>query len=107
MSVQNIGACFRDRPPNKARAERLDDHLLLARYALEHMLYRLSILEQRDQFLLKGHCCSTCGSTFRIEVEDGILSDKVKLTSHNPLQISGGGLLPARCNQAFQVCLKK
>ena len=54
MSVRNIGASIRDRLLNKARAEKLDYNLLLTRYALERMLYRLSISEQRDQFLLKG-----------------------------------------------------
>jgi len=32
----------------------LDYNLLLTRYALERLLYRLSISDQRDQFLLKG-----------------------------------------------------
>jgi hypothetical protein len=50
----NIGASIRDRLLNKARADKLDFNLLLTRYALERMLYRLSISEQRGQFLLKG-----------------------------------------------------
>jgi len=54
MSVRNIGASVRDRLLNKARAEKLDYNLLLTRYGLERLLYRLSISEQRDQFLLKG-----------------------------------------------------
>jgi hypothetical protein len=54
MTIRNIGASIRDRLLNKARAEKLDYNLLLTRYALERMLYRLSISEQRDQFLLKG-----------------------------------------------------
>ena len=54
MSVRNIGASIRDRLLNKARAEKLDYNLLLTRYALERIIYRLSISEQRDQFLLKG-----------------------------------------------------
>src|SRR5574340_1064381 len=54
MSVKNLGASIRDRLLNKARAEKLDFNLLLTRYALERMLYRLSISTQRDQFLLKG-----------------------------------------------------
>ena len=54
MSVRNISASVRDRLLNKARAEKLDYNLLLTRYALERMLYRLSISKQRDQFLLKG-----------------------------------------------------
>ena len=54
MSVRNLAASIRDRLLNKARAEKLDYNLLLTRYALERMLYRLSISKQRDQFLLKG-----------------------------------------------------
>ena len=54
MSQCNIAASIRARLLNKARAEKLDFNLLLTRYALERVLYRLSISEQRDQFLLKG-----------------------------------------------------
>ena len=54
MTVRNIGASIRDRLLNKARADRLDYNLLLTRYALERLLYRLSISDQHDQFLLKG-----------------------------------------------------
>lgn len=54
MSIRNMGASVRDRLLNKARAENLDYNLLLTRYALERILYRLSISEQRDQYLLKG-----------------------------------------------------
>ena len=54
MTVRNIAASVRDRLLNKARAEKRDYNLLLTRYALECMLYRLSISDQRDQFLLKG-----------------------------------------------------
>jgi len=54
MTIRNVGASIRDRLLNKARAEKLDYNLLLTRYALERLLYRLSISEQRDQFMLKG-----------------------------------------------------
>jgi hypothetical protein len=54
VSVRNIGASVRDRLLHKARAKMLDYNLLMTRYALERILYRLSISEQRDQFLLKG-----------------------------------------------------
>ena len=101
MSVRNISASVRDRLLNKARTEKLDFNLLLTRYALERMLYRLSISKQRDQFLLKGallfdlwfdvphrpthdadflgfgsaeipHIEATFRDICRIEVEDGI-----------------------------------
>lgn len=54
MSVRNLGASIRDRLLNKARADKLDYNLLLTRYALERMIYRLSISDQCDRFLLKG-----------------------------------------------------
>lgn len=54
VTVRNISRSVRDRLLNKARAEKLDFNMLLTRYALERLLYRLSIAEQRDQFLLKG-----------------------------------------------------
>lgn len=54
MNPKNISASVRARLLNKARAEKQDFNLLLTRYALERILYRLSISQQRDQFLLKG-----------------------------------------------------
>ncbi len=54
MSGRNLAASIRDRLLNKARAEKLDYNLLLTRYALERMIYRLSISVDRDRFLLKG-----------------------------------------------------
>ena len=54
MNGKNVAASVRSRLLNKAWAEKLDFNLLLTRYALERMLYRLSISKQRDQFLLKG-----------------------------------------------------
>ena len=54
MTGRNLAASIRDRLLNKARAEKLDYNLLLTRYALERMIYRLSISAERDRFLLKG-----------------------------------------------------
>jgi hypothetical protein len=54
VNLRNVAASVRARLLNKARAENLDFNLLLTRYALERMLYRLSISGQRGQFLLKG-----------------------------------------------------
>ncbi|MEI6459256.1 MAG: nucleotidyl transferase AbiEii/AbiGii toxin family protein [Pseudomonadota bacterium] len=51
---RNVAASVRARLLNKARADKLDFNLLLTRYALERVLYRLSVSEQHDQFLLKG-----------------------------------------------------
>lgn len=39
---------------DRARAERSDFQILLTRYALERLLYRLSVSPHRDRFILKG-----------------------------------------------------
>jgi len=54
MTMRNLGVSIRDRLLNKARAEKRDYNLMLTRYALERMIYRISISPYRDQFLLKG-----------------------------------------------------
>src|SRR5271154_4878822 len=51
---RNIGASVRARLLDRARAERSDFQILLTRYALERLLYRLSVSEYRDRFILKG-----------------------------------------------------
>lgn len=54
MSERNLGASVRAKLLNKARAEKQDFNLVLTRYALERLLYRLSVSEHADHFLLKG-----------------------------------------------------
>ncbi len=54
-SVQrNVGASVRARLLNLARERGQVFELLLTRYALERLLYRLSISRYRDRFVLKG-----------------------------------------------------
>jgi predicted nucleotidyltransferase component of viral defense system len=50
----NKPASIRARLLNKAKAENKDFSLILIRYALERLLYRLSISSSKDNFLLKG-----------------------------------------------------
>ncbi|MCA0000712.1 MULTISPECIES: nucleotidyl transferase AbiEii/AbiGii toxin family protein [unclassified Mesorhizobium] len=52
--LRNVGASVRARLLDRAREERADFQLLLTRYALERLLYRLSISTERERFLLKG-----------------------------------------------------
>jgi len=52
--VRNIGASVRARLLDRAREEKTDFQILLTRYALERLLYRLSVSEQRERFVLKG-----------------------------------------------------
>ena len=53
MSTQkNIGASVRARLLNRAKDSGSDYGLILTKYALERILYRLSISQWRDAFLL-------------------------------------------------------
>ncbi len=52
--LRNVGASVRARLLARARAEKADYQILLTRYALERLLYRLSVSNHRDRFVLKG-----------------------------------------------------
>src|SRR3546814_20585183 len=52
--VRNVGASVRARLLDRARREKTDFQILLTRYALERLLYRLSVSDQRERFVLKG-----------------------------------------------------
>lgn len=54
MTGANTAASVRARLLHRAKSEGLDFSLVLTRYALERMLYRLSISKNRNNFLLKG-----------------------------------------------------
>ncbi len=54
MSARNTPASVRARLLEKARTGKQEFNLVLTRYALERLLYRLSISAHADQFLLKG-----------------------------------------------------
>jgi hypothetical protein len=54
MKTTNRAASVRARLLNRAKAERADFNLMLTRYSLERLLYRLSVSPWADQFLLKG-----------------------------------------------------
>ncbi|OHV89926.1 hypothetical protein ORS3428_29410 [Mesorhizobium sp. ORS 3428] len=50
----NLPASILARLRNIARSKQTDNQLILRRYAIERLLYRLSISPHRDQFILKG-----------------------------------------------------
>lgn len=52
--ISNRAASIKQRLLNLARAEGRVYEVVLVRYALERLLYRLSISDQRDRFVLKG-----------------------------------------------------
>lgn len=54
MSKANVAASVRARLLDRARETKQDFNLVLTRYALERLLYRISISKHADQFLLKG-----------------------------------------------------
>lgn len=54
MNPRNTAASVRARLLTRARETRQDFNLVLTRYALERLLYRLSVSPHADQFLLKG-----------------------------------------------------
>ena len=51
---RNISASVRAQLLDRARAERSNFQILLTRYALERLLYRLSVSVHRERFILKG-----------------------------------------------------
>ena len=52
--LRNVGASVRQRLLNLAHARGQPMELLLTRYALERLLYRLSVSPHRERFVLKG-----------------------------------------------------
>lgn len=54
MKAKNIGASIRQRLLNKAREDKRPFNELLQYYAMERFLYRLSISQYKDRFILKG-----------------------------------------------------
>src|SRR5258708_1941846 len=53
-TATNLPASVRQRLLNLANAKRQDFGMLLTKFALERFLYRLSVSQHRDSFVLKG-----------------------------------------------------
>jgi hypothetical protein len=53
-ATKNVGASVRARLLKRARADKRDFNLVLTRYAIEQLLYRLSVSAWSNEFLLKG-----------------------------------------------------
>ena len=53
-AIRNQGASVRARLQNLAKQRNQPFQLLLTRYVLERLLYRLSTTAHRDRFVLKG-----------------------------------------------------
>ncbi len=50
----NVAASVKQRLLNRARAQKEDFNLLLTKYALERVLYRISQSPHKDALVLKG-----------------------------------------------------
>ena len=53
-NITNTAASVKQRLLNRARAQKEDFNLLLTKYALERVLYRISQSPYKDIFVLKG-----------------------------------------------------
>ena len=53
-TIKNYGKSVKERLLNVSREEHYSSQLLLSRYFQERMLYRLSVSEYKDKFILKG-----------------------------------------------------
>jgi len=62
----NMAKSVKDRLLNIARQEGRVFDVLLVRFALERLLYRLSVSKHRDRFVLKGGMLVTPGSKITI-----------------------------------------
>ena len=51
---KNVGVSVRNRLTQRARERRANAQLLMTRYVIERVLYRLSISPHKDRFVLKG-----------------------------------------------------
>lgn len=51
---QNVGASVRARLLNHAKSQKLDFNLVLTRYGIERLIYRISLSRFSSQFVLKG-----------------------------------------------------
>jgi hypothetical protein len=110
MTGKNIAASVRERLYQKAKTDRTDVQLQFTKYALERLLYRLSVSEHRNNFLLKGallfdlwfdvpfrptrdidllgfgmpelpHLISVFKDLCELQVDDGILFDPVSINA--------------------------
>ena len=53
-TIKNYGRSVKERLLNISRAEKYSSQLLISRYLQERLLYRLSVSDYKDKFILKG-----------------------------------------------------
>ena len=78
--LRDVGASVRARLLERARREQSDFQLLLTRYVLERLLYRLSVSKYRERFILKG--ALTGGSivfTYQRPTNPGVAGPRLNL----------------------------
>lgn len=57
----NVAASVKQRLLNRARERKEDFNLLLTKYGLERILYRIGQSKYKDSFVLKGRCSLSYG----------------------------------------------
>jgi len=82
--LKNIADSIRQRLFNRSRERGEDFQYVLMRYALERLLYRLSISDYREQFILKGASLFIVwgGSHYRPTKDADFLSTKINDPTH-------------------------
>ena len=81
--VRNMGASVRARLLKLSRERNQPFELLLTRYVLEWLLYRLSTTKHCDRFVLKGAMLAAFREIFAVDVNDGVQFDVACLTIDN------------------------
>lgn len=62
----NSGKSVKERLLNLSRAENYNPQMMISRYMQERLLYRLSISNYRERFILKGGAFSTLTTVLKL-----------------------------------------
>lgn len=93
--LRDVGASVRARLLEQARKEKSDFQLLLTRYVLERLLYRLSVSKYKDRFILKGALLLSV-----------LMKDRYRPTRDLDL-LGNGDITPATLDKVFrEICLE-
>jgi hypothetical protein len=71
---KNLPASVRQKLANLARGRNVDFGLILVKYGLERILFRLSRSRHRDIFILKARCSLSCGRNNAIVQHEMLIS---------------------------------
>jgi len=78
-TIKNYGRSVKERLLNISRAEKYSSQLLISRYFQERLLYRLSVSDYKDKFILKGGALLYAASRLTHEYACSMASSRVEL----------------------------